>query len=276
MLRKIGTVCVMLTLAVLLIAVACGKKKKGSDDEKADTGSKPAYASKGDEGTITGKVSFDGAAPALKKIDMSQDANCAGSSGDKTMDDLLVAEGKLANVFVYLKGGPVDSHSFPTPSDPVTLDQQGCRYHPRVIGIQVNQTFKVTNSDNTTHNIHPSPKRNEEWNQMQAQGAPPIEKKFGRPETLIPVKCNQHPWMKANIGVLAHPYFTVSAKDGTYTIKNVPPGSYTLVFWHETLGEQTQQVTVAAKESKTQDITYKSGSTPAATSMQIGPTLVLP
>jgi len=276
MLRKIGTVCVMLTLAMLLIAVGCGKKHPSTSEDKSEAGSKPAYASKGDEGTITGKVGFDGASPVSKKIDMSQDANCASSSGDKMTDDTQVADGKLANVFVYLKGGPVDSHSFPTPSDAVTLDQQGCRYHPRVIGIQVNQTFRVTNSDNTTHNIHPSPKRNEEWNQMQAQGAPPIEKKFGRPETLIPVKCNQHPWMKANIGVLAHPYFTVSAKDGTYTIKNVPPGSYTLVFWHETLGEQTQQVTVAAKESKTQDITYKSGSTPAATSMQIGPTLVLP
>jgi hypothetical protein len=82
--------------------------------------------------------------------------------------------------------------------------------------------------------------------------------------------------MKANVGVLAHPYFAVSAKDGSYTIKNVPPGTYTLVFWHETKGEQTQQITVAAKESKTQDITYKAGATPGATSMQIGPTLVLP
>jgi plastocyanin len=276
MLKKIGTVCVMLTLATLLIAVGCGKKKKTAEEEKSDSGSKPQYASKGDEGTIAGKISFDGAAPVLKKIDMSQDANCAGSAGDKTTDDLLVAEGKLANVFVYLKGGPVDKFSYPTPSDAVVLDQQGCRYHPRVVGIQANQTFRVTNSDSTTHNIHPSPKVNQEWNQMQAQGAPPIEKKFSRPETLIPVKCNQHPWMKANIGVLAHPYFAVSAKDGSYTIKNVPPGTYTVVFWHETLGEQTQQVTVAAKESKTQDITYKSGTTSAAPSMQIGPTLVLP
>jgi hypothetical protein len=111
---------------------------------------------------------------------------------------------------------------------------------------------------------------------MQAQGAPPIEDKFKRAETLIPVKCNQHPWMKANIGVLGHPFFAVSAKDGSYTIKGVPPGSYTLVFWHETKGEQTQQVTVAAKESKTQDITYKAGATARATSMQIGPALVLP
>jgi len=266
----------MLTLAAVLIAVGCKGKAKKVEEGPADGGAKPAYASKGDEGTITGKVSFDGPAPELKKIDMSQDANCAAAAGDKSADDVLVADGKLANVFVYLKGGPTDKFSFPTPSDPVVLDQQGCRYHPRVLGLQTNQTLKVTNSDNTTHNIHPSPKTNQEWNQMQAQGAPPIEKKFARAETLIPVKCNQHPWMKANVGVLAHPYFAVTAKDGSYTIKNVPPGTYTLVFWHETKGEQTQQVTIAAKESKTQDIAYKAGATAQATSMQIGPALVLP
>lgn len=276
MIKKIGIVCLMLTLATVLIIVGCGKKKPTQSGDDKNDGAKPAYASKGDEGTITGKISFDGAAPELKKIDMSQDAFCAGSSGDKSADDLLVADGKLANVFVYLKGGPVDKFSFPTPTDPVVLDQQGCRYHPRVLGIQTNQPFKVTNSDTTTHNIHPSPKTNPEWNKMQAQGALPIEEKFKRAETLIPVKCNQHPWMKASIGVLAHPYFAVSAKDGTYTIKNVPPGTYTLVFWHETKGEQTQQISITAKESKTQDATFKAAATAGAPSMQIGPTLVLP
>jgi len=267
----------MMVLATLLVGVAC-KGKRNANVEGGGDGptTKPVYVSKGDEGTITGKVSFDGAPPVLKKIDMSQEPSCASSADDKSADDLLVADGKLANVFVYLKGGPADKFKFATPSDPVVLDQQGCRYHPRVLGIQTNQPFKVTNSDKATHNIHPSPKVNDEWNQMQAQGAPAIEKKFSRAETLIPVKCNQHPWMKANVGVLAHPYFAVSAKDGSYTIKNIPPGSYTLVFWHETKGEQTQQVTIAAKESKTQDITYKAGATAAATSMQIGPALVLP
>src|SRR5437870_2206424 len=145
MLKRIGTVCVALTIATLMLSVGCGKGNKNKS-EPTD-GGKTAYVSKGDEGTISGKVSFDGAPPASKKIDMSQDANCAGSAGDKTQDDVLVADGKLANVFVYVKGGPVDTHTFPTPSDPVTLDQQGCRYHPRVFGIQTNQTFKVTNSD---------------------------------------------------------------------------------------------------------------------------------
>jgi hypothetical protein len=267
----------MLALGAVLIIVGCGRKRPAEKEEKGPGGeAKPQYASKGDEGTITGKVSFDGTPPPPKKIDMSQDANCASAPGEKTTDDLVVTDGKLANVFVYIKGGPVDRFSFATPSDPVVLDQQGCKYHPRVLGIQTNQTLRVLNSDNTTHNIHPSPKVNQEWNQMQAQGAPPIEKKFGRPETLIPVKCNQHPWMKSNIGVLAHPFFAVTAKDGSYTIKNVPPGTYELIFWHETLGEQKQQVTIAAKESKTQDITYKAGAAPGAPSMQIGPTLVLP
>jgi len=266
-----------MTAALLLLVVACGRKKPtSSTDDKTGGTSKPVYKSNNDEGTITGKVSFDGAPPAPRKIDMSQDANCASAPGEKTVDDLVVTDGKLSNVFVYIKGGPVDNHSFPTPSEPVVLDQQGCRYHPRIFGLQVNQPIKVTNSDSTTHNVHPSPKVNQEWNQMQAQGAPAIEKTFGRPETLIPVKCNQHPWMKANIGVLAHPYFAVSAKGGSYSIKNVPPGSYTIVFWHETLGEQTQQVTIAAKESKTQDVTYKAGAAAGAPSMQIGPTLVLP
>src|SRR5437773_10690885 len=170
MLKRIGLVCMMLILATVLVAVGCkGKGKKAADDESKDSGAKPQYASKGDEGAITGKISYDGAVPAPKKIDMSQDANCASAAGDKTADDLVVADGKLANVFVYVKGGPVDKFSFPTPSDPVVLDQQGCRYHPRVLGLQTNQPYKVINSDNTTHNIHPSPKVNAEWNQMRAQ-----------------------------------------------------------------------------------------------------------
>ena len=273
MLRKVGTVCVMLALASFLIIAACKKKADKAVDEGP---AKPKYASKGDEGTITGKVAFDGTPPVGKPIDMSNDAKCGAAAGDKRVDDVVVADGKLQNVFVYLKGGGVEKFSYPVPSDPVVLDQQGCRYHPRVMGIQTQQTLKIVNSDPTTHNIHPSPKYNPEFNQSQAQGTPPIEKKFNRKELLIPVKCNQHPWMHASIGVLDHPYFAVSEKDGSFTIKNVPPGTYTLVFWHEVFGEQTQSVTIAAKESKTQDITYKSGATPGATSMQIGPTLVLP
>lgn len=273
MLRKVGTVCVMLTLASLLIIAGC---KRRAEKEEPPKTARPEYRSKGDEGTVTGKVSFEGTPAPAKKIDMSQDSKCAAAAGDKTTDDLVITDGKLANVYVYLKAAAIDKFSYPVPSDPAVLDQQGCRYHPRTMGVRTGQTLRVTNSDPTTHNVHPSPKVNDEWNQSQAEGAPPIEKVFKRKELLIPVKCNQHPWMKANVGVLDHPYFATSAKDGSYTIKDVPPGNYTVVFWHETRGEQTASITVGAKESKTQDMVYKAGTAAAPASLEIAPTLWLP
>jgi len=264
-------------MSLMLVFGACTKRKRTDGGEGGDGGTKkPTYASKGDEGSITGKVTLDGTPPTPSKIDMSQDANCSAASPDKNIDDVLVEGGKLANVLVYLKGGGIEKFSYPTPSDPVVLDQKGCRYHPRTLALQVNQKFEVTNSDATTHNVHPSPKSNPEWNQSQPQGSPPIEKTFARKEVMIPVKCNQHPWMKANLGVLDHPYFAVTGPDGSYTIKNVPPGTYTIVFWHEKYLEQTAQVTVGAKESKTQDISYKAGQAYAPGSLPIAPALVLP
>jgi len=273
MIRKLATIALFAMVAAMLISSGCGGHgSKNKNKEEA----KPVYVSKGDEGTISGTVSFDGVPPAAKSIDMSGDAQCMSAASDKKSDEVLVTSGKLANVLVYLKGGPADKFSFPVSSDAVVLDQKGCRYHPRTLGIQVNQKFEVTNSDPTTHNVHPSPRLNKEWNQSQTAGQAPIVNSFTKKELMVPVKCNQHNWMRANVGVLDHPFFAVSVENGSYTIKGVPPGTYTVVFWHETLGEQTQQVTVAAKESKTQDITYKSGTAYAPGSMQIGPALVLP
>jgi len=264
-----------LILSAFLFA-ACNGGKDKDKKKAADEAARTPYKETGDEATVKGIVKFDGTPPASKRIDMSQDSNCAKAGGSSMTDDVQVADGKLANVFVYVKGGKIDGYSYPTPSSPVTLDQQGCRYHPRVMGIQVNQAFRVTNSDPTTHNVHPTPKVNREWNQSQTQGQAAIEEKFLRQETLVPVKCNQHPWMKAHVGVLAHPYFAVTAQDGSYTIKGVPPGTYTVVAWHETFGEQTMSVTVGAKESKTQDFTFKVGTAYAPSSLEIQPALVLP
>jgi hypothetical protein len=118
----------------------------------------------------------------------------------------------------------------------------------------------VVNSDMTTHNIHPVPKNNREWNESQPPGSSPIMQSFAREEVAIPVKCNVHPWMKAYFAVLGSPYFQVTGKDGTYTIANVPPGTYTVTAWHETYGVTTQMVTVGASEKKTVDLTVKAGS----------------
>ena len=129
-----------------------------------------------------------------------------------------------------------------------------------MLALQTAEPLQVVNSDQTTHNIHPVPKDNREWNESQPPGAPPIMQSFARPEVTIPVKCNVHPWMKAYIAVFDNPYYAVTGKDGSFTIKNVPPGTYTVTAWHESYGSQDQSVTVGPSESKTVTITYKAKS----------------
>ncbi|MBI2956203.1 MAG: carboxypeptidase regulatory-like domain-containing protein, partial [Acidobacteria bacterium] len=114
----------------------------------------------------------------------------------------------------------------------------------------------VLNSDQTTHNIHPVPSVNREWNRSQPPGADKLVEKFAREEVAIPVKCNIHPWMRSYLAVVKHPFFAVTAADGSFEIKGLPPGNYTLAAWHEKYGELTQQVTVAAKETKTVEFTF--------------------
>jgi len=175
----------------------------------------------------------------------------------------------------------VGDYTWAVPTSAVVLDQNGCHYKPHVLGIQVNQKLSVTNSDQTTHNIHPTPALNKEWNQTQAVGAAPIEQTFTRPETLIPVKCNQHPWMKAYIGVMKHPFYAVSAENGTFEIKNVPAGKYTVVAWKEGGAkgtEKTMEVTVPANGSGKADFTFEGGAatTSISPSLQMMPALELP
>jgi plastocyanin len=158
----------------------------------------------------------------------------------------VVNGGKLANVFVYVKAG-LPQGTFAVANDPVVLDQKGCRYSPHMLGIMVGQTLKVLNSDTANHNIHDMPQSNRAWNESQSPTDKPILKTFDKPEMMIPVQCNQHPWMRAYINVLSHPYFAVTGADGSFSIKNLPPGDYTVVAVHEKFGEQTVQVKVGPK-----------------------------
>ena len=272
---------ITISLLAIVLIFSCGPKNNNGNKRPEKESAKKAYVPTGNEGSITGVVKFDGTPPAPKKIDMSQDAVCASAAGEKTTDDVSVTDGKLANVLVYVTGKAISDYSFPTPSEPVVLDQQGCRYHPRVLGVQTGQQLKVTNSDPTTHNIHPTPTNNAEWNQSQTPGQGPILQKFNKPETLIPVKCNQHPWMKAHVGVLDHPFFAVTAKDGSFTIKGVPPGQYTVIAWHEKGDkgtEKTASITIGAQETKTQEFTFGAGDVASAgpTHLKIETALILP
>lgn len=207
--------------------------------------------------SVKGTVKFDGSAPKAAHIDMSQDPICAKAHPTPiTTEDFVVGgDGGLANVVVYVSDGLPTQNSQP-PAQPVQLEQKGCQYKPHVIAMQAGQKLDVVNSDETTHNIHPTPNDNREWNMTQPHGMP-LEQTFARQEVAIPVKCNVHPWMKGYIAVLKHPYFAVSDKSGNFEIKDLPPGTYTITAWQEKMPPQMQKITVGAGESKTLDFTFK-------------------
>ena len=244
------------TICALVLLAGCGKKESSEEQPAAKTpAAAPAAATPIDPATaatVSGSVKFEGAAPKAATIDMSQDPNCKGAN---KAENVVAADGHLANVFVYVKEG-LGNRTFAAPTEAVTLDQSGCRYHPHVLGVMAGQTIKIVNGDPTTHNIHPTPQNNREWNESQAPQSAPLEKNFAREEIMLPVKCNQHPWMKMYMNVTKSPFYAVSGPDGKYEIKGLPPGDYTLAFVHEKFGEKTQKVTLAAKDSKTVDVSF--------------------
>jgi len=213
------------------------------------------------EGKITGTVKLDGPAPHMKGIDMSKDPYCAKAhaSDPAHLETYVVgASGGLENVVLYISEGLTGS-ALTQPSTAVPVfDQKNCVYTPHVLAMDVGETFKVQTSDQTAHNIHPNPNPmtgNIGWNQSQPPGAPPIEKSWKAAE-FIDVKCNIHPWMHGYFVVVKGPYATTDS-NGSYTINDVPPGSYTVTAWQEQSGTQTQKVTVAAGAAATADFTFK-------------------
>jgi len=214
------------------------------------------------DGTITGTVKLNGTAPHMRGIDMSKDPYCskAHEGNPAKMENVVAGSGGgLENVVLYLSEGLSGNEASTAPSSEPVFDQKGCMYVPHVLAMDVNQKFKVTTSDQTAHNIHPMPapgSGNIGWNKSQPPGAPPIETSWKAEEIAIPVKCNIHPWMHGWHVVVKGPYATTDS-NGSYTIKNVPPGSYTVTAWQEEYGKQTQKVTVASGKPATADFTFK-------------------
>lgn len=207
--------------------------------------------------TITGTIHFIGKAPAPVEIDMAQDPACS-MSGANMSEQFVVKNGGLANVFIYVKDG-LGNKVYPITRTPVSIDQKGCRFIPHVSGAMVGQQVAFSNSDATMHNVHmtPSVAGNESFDVSQGPNSGPDRRQFQAPELMIPLRCNNHPWMQAYLNVVSNPFFAVSDAEGHYTIKGLPPGTYTLVADHEQLGQQSAAITVVAKQSAKEDFSFQ-------------------
>jgi hypothetical protein len=206
-------------------------------------------------GGVSGHVTFDGTPAKPRTIDMSQEPSCAKQyARPVTAENVITGPGNaLENVVVYVAAGAPDE---PPPAQPAVLVQKGCRYEPHILAFQTNQDFQVVNEDQTSHNIHPLPSSNREWNKSQPPGAPPIEDRYARPE-FIPVKCNIHPWMKGTLAVMKNSHYSITTGDGEFKLPNLAPGNYTITAWHESYGEQTQEVTITGSEMKNINFVFK-------------------
>lgn len=245
--------------ALLALTAACG-----SDSSKSPQPASPAAAPDAKKveastaATLAGKAVFEGTAPPNAVINMSSDPACGeAGKGNVTSESIVVDNGGLQNVFVYIKDGLGNKYIFDTPTDPVKLDQKGCRYVPHVVGLRTTQPLEVMNSDSTLHNVHGMPETNREFNVGQPVTGMKNTVTFTTPEVLIPFKCDVHSWMHAYIGVVSHPYFAVSGGGGKFELRTIPPGTYTIEAVHEKLGRQSQTVTLGEKESKEITFTFK-------------------
>jgi plastocyanin len=196
-----------------------------------------------DGGTISGTVKFKGSAPAPKKLDVGKDKEVCGKS-PKMDQTLIVNNGNLVNAVITItdiqKGKKIDVKK-------VTLDQNGCEYHPHVLAFQAGSTVEILNPDGILHNIHSYSKVNSPFNQAQPKFKKTLDVKIDKPEA-IEVKCDVHGWMHGWLVATESPYFAVTDNSGSFKLSDVPPGSYTVEVWHEKLGKSTQKVTVKAKE----------------------------
>ena len=206
-------------------------------------------------GTVSGKVTFTGTPAKMKPIDMSKEPSCAKMYSTPPLAETVVtgAGDALGYVVVYVSAGAPDE---PAPSTSAVFTQKGCRYIPHVLAFQVNQEFKIVNEDQTSHNIHPLPKLNREWNKSQPPGTPPIVEKYDKAE-FIPVKCNVHPWMHGNFAVLKNSHYAITTDNGSFSLANLPPGKYTITAWQESYGDQSQEVTISGSETKTVNFVFK-------------------
>jgi plastocyanin len=248
-----------LRLLVVALSLALSAACSGGKEQGKNAGPPPGAkrVDTATAGSLSGKVTLDGAAPANLPIKLSGDPFCASQNPNgATFENYVVTDGGLENVFVYVKDG-LGNYYFDAPTEPAKLDQQGCRYHPHVLGIRTNQPLEIVNSDETMHNVHAMPQANREFNVGQAIKNQTDRRTFTSREVMVPFKCDVHGWMHAFVGVMDHPYFAVTHDGGKFELKNLPAGTYTVEAWHEKLGTQSQKVTIAEKQAADVTFTFK-------------------
>ncbi|MSO60740.1 MAG: hypothetical protein EXQ50_01390 [Acidobacteria bacterium] len=244
----------------IVLAGACGggpDQPAGSAAPAASGAAAPTDTADG-PGIVAGTITFEGTPPPVRPLRMDSDPLCVPGPG--AVSELLVVgpDHGLKNVFVYVKDG-LGARTYATPATPVLLDQKGCQYLPHVVGVQVGQTIKISNSDALVHNVHAVPSVNREFNFGQPATVPPVPRVFDRPEIGVPIRCDVHGWMNAYANVVPHPFFAVTREDGRFEIKGLPPGSYTIEVWHEQLGTQSQSITVDGSAPAKMTATFKGG-----------------
>ena len=208
--------------------------------------------------TVTGTITFDGKAPALKPLAMDADPVCAKKHSAPVPNEMLVLGNgnTMGNVMVWVSKGLPAGKTYPAPTTPVVLDQNGCQYKPHVMGIMVGQPYKILNSDGVLHNIHTLPKINSSFNKPMPATLKETTTKFDKAEATFQIKCDVHPWMTSYIQAFTNPFYSVTSTDGKFTISGLDPGTYEITAWHERLGTQTASVTVGASDTKTQNFKF--------------------
>jgi plastocyanin len=237
------------------LLISCGE----SSQRSPDVASKAAPTKTVDPataGTVSGRVWLSGKPPELHAIDMSAEPACAKAASVVPPVVVTDANNNLANVVVYIKSG-VSDYRFQPPTEDAKLTQKGCMYEPHVTALMTGQKLDVANDDQTTHNVFMMSQNNQPSNRSSQPGSAPIVESLTAPELAIPVKCNVHPWMKGYVFVFDHPYFAVTQADGKFELKGVPPGTYTLVAWHELYGSMQQTVTVTTPGASGGDFEFK-------------------
>lgn len=210
-------------------------------------------------GTISGTIHFVGKAPAPIAIDMAQDPACGVATKTPNFTEQYeIHHGRLADVFVYVKDG-LGNRVYAAPTAPVVLDQKGCRFVPHVIGVMIGQPMEFRNSDPTMHNVHIVPPDSQDATGFDISQPPMAGTEthvFQASGLMIPVRCNNHPWMEAWLNIAKNPFFAVSDNRGQFEIKGLPPGRYTVVAVQEKLGTQTRSVTVDSHKTANAAFTF--------------------